>query len=258
MMCNRKVLSEKRSVFIYRYTAVHTLSVLSNLINGLATYYVSPLAAAAQQHLVNLNVYINSYRIRHKRIHSGLYRVPGNNLSQRTQPTTPSAASSSTISKRIRLNTAVRTPSKRHVRHSLHTSSSSWRNLVILIKTFCFLMLFAGVTALPPVIRIGKYRFLGTSLYLRVRGAVEIKLSTSTYIRSLSESHVKPHRHEPQQSLYGGLNTLNIIFQKPTSLCSRNRFSCNGNVQRECIYDFRYRQNDVRVMNGSDDGVCPC
>lgn len=157
MMCNRKVLSEKESVLIYRNTAVYTISVLSKLINGFATYYVSPFAAATQQHLVNLNVYINSYRIRLKRIHSELYRVPGNVLSKRTQPMTPSAASSSTKSKRIRLNTAVHSPSKCYVRHSFDTSSSSsWRNSVILIKTFCFLMLFAGVTALPPVIRIGK------------------------------------------------------------------------------------------------------
>lgn len=177
MMCNRKVLSEKKSVLIYRNT-VYTFTVLSKLINGFATYYVSPFAAATKQHLVNLNVYTNSYRIWLNRSHSELYRVAGNAITERAQPavvatttttttTAASSASASTESKWFRLNTVVHTRSKCYVRHSFntcnssssssHSSHSSWRNLVILLKTFCFLMLFAGVTALPPVIRIGKY-----------------------------------------------------------------------------------------------------
>lgn len=158
MMCSQKVLSERNSVVIYRNT-VYTISVLSKLIDGFATYYVSPLAVATKQHLVNLNVYISSYRIALNRCHSKVYRVPGNVVSKSTVAAAAETSPPSTGSKRIRFNTAVHTPSKYYVRHSLSTSASSWRNLVILIKTFCFLMLFAGVTALPPVIRIGKYCF---------------------------------------------------------------------------------------------------
>lgn len=150
MMCNRKVLSEKRSVLIYRNT-VYTISVLSNLINEFATHHVSPFVASTKQHLVNLNVFINSYRIRFNRSHSEVYRVAGAAVSKRAQPST-------TESKPIRLNNFVGIRSKSYERHSCNTSSSGgWRNLVILLKTFCFLMLFAGVAALPPVIRIGKY-----------------------------------------------------------------------------------------------------
>lgn len=150
MMCNRKVLSERRSVLIYR-NAVYTISVLAKLINDFATHHVSPFVAATKQHLVNLNVYINSYRIRLNRSHSEVYRVTDGTDFKRAQPPT-------TQSKSIRLNNVVVIPSKSYERHSFNTrSSGSWRNLVILLKTFCFLMLFAGVAALPPVIRIGKY-----------------------------------------------------------------------------------------------------
>lgn len=150
MMRSRNVLSESKSVSIYRRT-VYTFTILSKLINDSATYCATAIATATKQHIVNLIVFGKSYRSGLHSNHSERCRQIDNVLSERAP--TPAAGSLW-----HQVNTAIHTRSKCHARNScIASSSSSWRHLVILLKTFCFLMLFAGVTALPPVIRIGEY-----------------------------------------------------------------------------------------------------
>lgn len=140
MYDNRTVLNERTSVLNYP-NAVYTISVLSKLIKDFATYFVSTFAVVrTKQRLVNKNVYRNRYRISAHRKHSELCRMPVN--SERAHSTRTVAVAPELI---------------RHRSHAAANASNNCRNLVISIKTICFIMLFAGVTALPPVIRIGEY-----------------------------------------------------------------------------------------------------
>lgn len=139
-MCKRKVFSENYQMLI---TNTFLRKKLSTLIIFIAT-----IIATVRTNVENLNVPINGI---------GISFSCGNNST---------SINTNSISRRRRIVSVIRAyNTNNHInfstvnktlKYTINYVGSTFRQ-VTFIKIFCFLMLFIGVTALPPVIRIGKY-----------------------------------------------------------------------------------------------------